>query len=246
LAFDVIPAIDLHGGRVVRLRRGDFDTETTYGDDPASVAAVFANAGAEWIHVVDLDGARGGLPVNESAVAAIVAAVDGRAGTELAGGLRSMDAVDNAFAAGAGRVVVGTAALRDPSFAGALVAAYGAEAVVAAIDVRDGQAVGDGWRSGATGRDALLAVAALSDVGVTTFEVTAISRDGLLEGPDLDLLGQMVDLGRGDVIASGGVSSLPDLRAVAELGCIGAIVGRAIYEGRIDLGEAIHLARGFG
>lgn len=242
MPFEVIPAIDLRAGRVVRLRRGDFDQETSYGDDAAAVAIRFAGAGARWIHVVDLDGAREGRPVNGAAIAGIVAAVAGRASAEVAGGLRTSESVRLAFAAGAARIVVGTAALRDPDFAGGLVDAYGAERVVAAIDVRDGRAVGNGWRAGAEGPDAKAAVESLAGVGVRIFEVTAISRDGLLEGPDLDLLAALVTLDLGGVIASGGVSSLADLRTVADLGCAGAIVGRALYEGRIDLREAIEVA----
>jgi len=245
MGFEVIPAIDLRGGRVVRLRRGDFDQETSYGEDAASVATLFANAGAQWIHVVDLDGARDGAPVNRDAIAGIVAALEGRAQTEVAGGLRTSEAVNEALQAGAARIVVGTAALRDPSFAGSLVTALGPDRVVAAIDVRDGYAIGEGWREGAIGPIAADALAALADQGVATFEVTAISRDGLLEGPDLDLLAGLVGLELGNVIASGGVSSLADLRAVAELGCSGAIVGRAIYEGRVDLREAVVVAADF-
>jgi phosphoribosylformimino-5-aminoimidazole carboxamide ribotide isomerase len=240
--FEVIPAIDLRGGRVVRLRRGDFEQETSYGDDVAGVAIPFANAGARWIHVVDLDGAREGRPINREAIAGIVAALVGRASAEVAGGLRTPESVALAIAAGAARIVVGTAALRNPDFAGGLVEAYGADRVVAAIDVRDGRAVGDGWRAGAEGRDPRAALESLAAVGVEIFEVTAISRDGLLEGPDLDLLAALVALDLGDVIASGGVSSLADVRAVADLGCTGAIVGRALYEGRIDLREAIEVA----
>jgi phosphoribosylformimino-5-aminoimidazole carboxamide ribotide isomerase len=245
VSFDLIPAIDLRGGRVVRLRRGDFGQETSYGEDPAAVATLFANAGARWLHVVDLDGARSGVPSNGDAIAGIVAAAGDRAAAEVAGGLRTAEAVDAALGSGAARIVVGTAALRDPTFAGDLVATYGEDRIVAAIDVRDGRAVGDGWREGAEGPEAGAAVAMLADQGITTFEVTAISRDGLLDGPDLDLLATLVAVDRGDVIASGGVSSLADLRAVAELGCAGAIVGRALYEGRIELPEAVALAATF-
>jgi phosphoribosylformimino-5-aminoimidazole carboxamide ribotide isomerase len=245
VSFEVIPAIDLRGGRVVRLRRGDFGQETSYGEEPAAVATLFANAGARWLHVVDLDGARDGVPTNRDAIAGVVAAAGERAAAEVAGGLRTPEAVTAAFTAGAARVVVGTAALRDPIFAGDLVAAYGEDRIVAAIDVRDGRAVGEGWRNDAQGPEAGAAVAMLADQGITIFEVTAISRDGLLDGPDLDLLAALVAIDRGAVIASGGVSSLADLRAVADLGCVGAIVGRAIYEGRIELPEAIALAATF-
>jgi phosphoribosylformimino-5-aminoimidazole carboxamide ribotide isomerase len=246
LTFEILPAIDLRGGQVVRLRQGDFDRETAYGQDPAEVAVVFANAGARWLHVVDLDGARAGEPVNGTSIAAIASAVTGRASAEVAGGIRSATSVDQAFAAGAARIVVGTAALRDPAFAAGLVERIGSERVAVALDVRDRLAVGDGWRTGADGLPADDALRTLSDAGIDRFEVTAINRDGILDGPDLDLLESLVRLDRGDIIASGGISSLADLRSAADLGCVGAIVGRAIYEGRIDLAEAMQLAATFG
>jgi phosphoribosylformimino-5-aminoimidazole carboxamide ribotide isomerase len=172
--------------------------------------------------------------------------VDGRVWIEVSGGLRTPTAVNDALMAGASRVVIGTAALRDSNFAADLVATYGPERIAVAIDVRDGQAVGDGWQDGAAGVPARDAMGRLREAGVTTFELTAIARDGLLEGPDLDLLAQLVTPGAGAVIASGGISSLADLRAVADLGCAGAIVGRALYEDRIDLGEAVSWASRVG
>jgi phosphoribosylformimino-5-aminoimidazole carboxamide ribotide isomerase len=241
MTFDILPAIDLHGGRIVRLRQGDFDRETTYERDPAVVAAEFAEAGARWLHVVDLDGARSGVPAHREVIAAIVRAVGDRARVEVAGGLRTDLAVGEALASGATRVVVGTAALEDPVFAGRLVEAHGAERVVVAIDVRDGRAVGHGWTSGAAGIDAAEAIGRLADVGIATFEVTAIERDGLLGGPNVTLYEGLVRLGRGAIIASGGVATLADLRAVQAIGCSGAIIGRAIYEGRIDLRDALTL-----
>jgi len=246
MPFEVIPAIDLRGGHVVRLRRGDFGEETSYGDDPAAVAGAFVDAGARWLHVVDLDGSRDGIPGNPREIRAIAGAIGDRAAMEVAGGLRTLAAVAEAVAAGGARVVVGTAVLKDPGFAAALVSAHGAERIVVAIDVRDGRAIGEGWRAGAAGAPASDTLHRLADAGVRIFEVTAISRDGLLEGPDVDLLGALVALRRGSVIASGGISSIADLRAVADLGCEGAIVGRAIYEGRLDLRTAIEVAAMFG
>ena len=158
---------------------------------------------------------------------------------QVAGGLRSEAAVAAALEAGAARVVVGTAAIRDPAFAGRLVARHGPARIVAALDVRDGLALGEGWRPGAPGVLPADAVAALADEGVAIFAVTAIERDGRLEGPDLDLLASLIALDRGRVIASGGIGSLDDLRRVRGVGCAGAIVGTALYEGRLDLGEAI-------
>jgi phosphoribosylformimino-5-aminoimidazole carboxamide ribotide isomerase len=237
--FEILPAIDLRGGRVVRLVQGDFERETAFSDDPVAVARSFADAGAAWLHVVDLDGARTGEPAHGAVVRGIVDAVGDRLRVEVAGGLRAEASVAAALSAGAARAVVGTAALRDPAFAGRLVAAHGADRVAVALDVRDGLALGEGWRPGAAGIRAEDALAALADEGVTTFEATAIDRDGLLGGPDLELLTRLVGLGRGDVIASGGVSSVADIRAVRELGCAGAILGRALYEGRIDLASAM-------
>lgn len=237
--FDILPAIDLRGGRVVRLQQGDFERETAFSDDPIAVARGFVEAGARWLHVVDLDGARTGESVHAGVIREIVATVSDRAYVEVAGGLRTEESVAAVLAAGAARVVVGTAALRDPDFAGRLVATHGQERIAVALDIRDGLALGEGWRQGASGSRADDALASLADQGVTTFEATAIDRDGLLGGPDLRLLGQLVGLDRGAVIASGGVASLDDVAAVRELGCAGAIVGRALYEGRFDIASAI-------
>ncbi len=235
--FELLPAIDLRGGRVVRLQQGDFSRETAYSHDAVLVARTFAAAGATWLHVVDLDGARVGEPSQLELVAAIVTEVHGQARVELGGGLRTAEAVAGALGTGCARVAVGTAALRDPEFAVSIVARHGAFRIVASIDVRDGLALGEGWRPGANGIAAADAVAMLASAGVETFEVTAIDRDGLLGGPDLALLRSLVALGRGRIIASGGVSSLADVLAVQAAGCSGAIVGRAIYEGQVEIGE---------
>jgi phosphoribosylformimino-5-aminoimidazole carboxamide ribotide isomerase len=247
--FEVLPAIDLLGGRVVRLRQGDFARETTYGSDPRATARAFADAGAAWVHVVDLDGARAGEPRQLELVAAVVAEVRGRAQVELGGGLRSAASVAGALGTGVSRVAVGTAVLRDPAFAAEIVARHGADRVVASIDVRDGLALGEGWRTGAPGLPAADAVAMLANAGITGFEVTAIERDGLLEGPDLATLRRLVALGRGRIIASGGIASVDDVLAAQAAGCAGVIVGRALYEGQIDLRalvEALGSAGGRG
>lgn len=238
MAFQVIPAIDIRGGRVVRLVEGDFARETRYGDDPEAVAGAFARAGARWIHIVDLDGARGETRQTE-VVERIVRSVAARVGCQVGGGLRSAEAVASTLRAGAARVVLGTAILRDAELARALVAAHGADAIVAALDVRDDVALGDGWVAGAGGPSVDAAHTALADAGVARFVVTAIARDGALGGPDLDLLRRLVATGRGAIVASGGISSMSDLQAVRTIGCEGAIVGRAIYEGVIDLKGAL-------
>ena len=239
--FQLLPAIDLRGGQVVRLSEGDFARETVYGTDPAEVARGFVAAGAGWIHVVDLDGARDGARRQIEAVSRIVAAAGEGTACEVAGGLRDEETVAGVLGAGAARAVVGTAALRDPDFVARLIARFGAERIAIALDVRDGLAVGQGWVPGASGVPVEEALAALADRGARTFIVTAIERDGLLTGPNLELLGRMVALGRGEIVASAGVSSLADISAVRAVGCIGAVVGRAIYEGRLDLGEALRL-----
>jgi len=233
--FELLPAIDLLGGRVVRLRQGDFARETAYGADPRATANRFADAGATGIHVVDLDGARAGEPQQLELVAAIVADLGGRARVELGGGLRSAAAVAGALGTGVSRVAVGTAVLRDPGFAAEIVRRHGADRIAASIDVRHGLALGEGWRTGATGLPAAEAVAMLAEAGVATFEVTAIERDGLLEGPDLGMLRSLVALGQGRIVASGGIASVDDVLAVQAAGCAGAIIGRALYEGQIEL-----------
>jgi len=238
-AFELLPAIDLQGGRVVRLLRGDFGAVTTYGEDGAAVADAFVRSGARWLHVVDLDGARDPRARQTDLVAAIVARVGERARIEVAGGLRDEDAVEACLRAGAARVVVGTAALRDPAFAGRLVGRFGAGRIAVALDVRQGLAVGHGWVPGAQGVAVADALERLADEGVRTFEVTAIDRDGTLDGPDLAMLGGLVTRGRGDLIASAGVASAADITAVRALGCAGAIVGRALYEGRLTLEDAL-------
>jgi phosphoribosylformimino-5-aminoimidazole carboxamide ribotide isomerase len=243
MEFQLLPAIDLRGGHVVRLREGDFARETVYGSDPAEVARGFAAAGASWIHVVDLDGARGGERRQTAVVERIVDAAGPAVRCQVAGGLRDEASVEAALAVGAARAVVGTAALRDPALVDRLVERFGPARIAVALDVRDGLAVGQGWVPGSPGVPAEEALRALADRGVRSFIVTAIERDGILLGPNLDLLRHMVALGRGQVIASAGVSSLEDLAAVRSLGCAGAIVGRALYEGRLGLADALRFAR---
>jgi phosphoribosylformimino-5-aminoimidazole carboxamide ribotide isomerase len=237
--FEILPAIDLRGGRVVRLQEGDFERETVFSDNPMAVAVAFAAAGARWLHVVDLDGARTGVPAHRPAIAAMVEAVGKRTQIEVAGGLRNEQSVADALRAGAARAVVGTAAIEDPVFAGRLVAAHGSGRIAVAIDIRDGVAVGRGWMPGAPGIDPVGAIRRLADAGVETFEVTAIDRDGLLAGPDFDLYQRLIGLGRGSMIASGGIAAANHLQALREIGCAGAILGRALYEGHIDLAAAL-------
>lgn len=237
--FDILAAIDLRGGRVVRLERGEFSRETAFSDDPVAVARTFADAGVRWLHVVDLDAARDGRSANGDVIRAIVDAVGARLAVEVAGGLRTTPAVATALASGAARAVIGTAALGDPAFAGALIAEHGAERIAVALDVRGGVAVGHGWRDGAPGTPVETALSALADAGVEVFEVTAIDRDGTHGGPDLALYERLLDSGSGSIIASAGISSVQDVAAVRSLGCVGAIIGRALYDGRLSIEDAL-------
>lgn len=247
MGFELFPAIDLRGGRVVRLLRGDFAAETAYEPGPGDVASGFAAAGAPWLHVVDLDAARQGERANADAVTAILAGTRG-SGTrvEVAGGLRDETAVGAVLESGAARAVLGTAALADAALVSRLVARHGATRIAVALDVSEGYAVGAGWAPDAARVPVLEALARLADAGVRTFEVTAIDRDGTLAGPDLALLAAAVaaaaPLSAG-IVASAGIASVADLRAVRDAGCTGAIVGRALYEGRLTLEEALRATR---
>jgi phosphoribosylformimino-5-aminoimidazole carboxamide ribotide isomerase len=234
----------------VRLRQGDFYREQVYGNDAAETASAFAGAGAHWLHVVDLDGAVAGEPRQGAAVAAILEGVRraNRPGTDsgvcvqVAGGIRTSAAVAEALRAGASRVVLGTAALRDPGWVAAMVEGHGPDRITVALDVRNDEAVGEGWRAGAVGVPVRKAMADLEAAGVGTFIVTAIDRDGLLGGPDLALLETLARRSEAELIASGGIANLDDLRAVRAIGCRGALIGRALYDGTIDLAEALAAA----
>lgn len=247
--FTIYPAIDLRGGRVVRLRQGDFAREQVYGEDPGLVAAAFADQGAGWIHVVDLDGARAGERRQGSIIEGIVRSLAERppgstVRLQVAGGIRTPDALAEVLAAGASRAVLGTIALRDPEAVGAAVVRHGPDRIAVALDVRDGLAIGEGWLPGVAGVPVADAFARLTAEGVTTFNVTAIDRDGLLGGPDVDLVAACVRSTDAAIVASGGIASLDDLRAVRAVGCRGAILGRSLYEGTIELAEAIAAVSG--
>ena len=235
----IYPAIDLRDGRCVRLVEGDFSRETVFDADPAAVARRWAEAGAEWLHVVDLDGAVAGRPVNLAAIETIRAAVD--IPIQLGGGLRSLDNLEDAFSAGISRTILGTVALEIPELVAAAVERWG-EAIAVGLDARDGKLATRGWldQSDALAVDV---AKALEDVGVRHFIFTDIRRDGTLTGPNLESLGELISAINADVIASGGVGRLADIEAAREAGAAGAIVGRALYDGRVDLAEAIALAR---
>ena len=231
------PAIDILEGRAVRLLQGDYERETPYEDDPVVAAKRWAADGATWLHVVDLDGARAGEPVNLGQVARIVAAVD--VPVQLGGGLRDSKKVEEAISAGVERVVLGTAAVRDPELTAAIAAAHG-DRVVVAVDARGGNVAAEGWTS-PEGVAPTELVAELSERGIERFIYTPVEVDGTMEGPDTASLRQVAEASDAELIYSGGVGSLDDLRALAamEVGNLGGvIVGRALYEGRFSVAEA--------
>ena len=232
------PAIDLRGGRVVRLREGDFAAETVYGDDPISIATSFCEQGAQWIHVVDLDAALTGEPRNRQLVTSIVSALAGRANVQASGGVRT--AADATALAGAGvaRVVMGSAALGRPALVEEVASIV---PVAVGLDHRGGVLAVDGWTKPS---DVSLAEALSGFAGAAAFVMTDIERDGTLAGPDVAGLRAAVAATSTPVIASGGVAALDDLRALAAIdGLAGIIVGRALYEGRFTVGAALAAIR---
>jgi len=237
----VYPAIDLRGGRCVRLLRGAFERETVYGDDPVAVARGFVAAGARWLHVVDLDGARAGHPVQAALVAAICAAVD--VPVQVGGGLRDAAAVDAVLAAGARRVVLGTVAVEDPELARTLCGAHPGR-VALGLDARDGRLRVAGWTEGSALTPAALAARA-GALGAAAVIYTDVGRDGTEEGPDLEGTRAVARTAGVPVIASGGIGSIDHVRAVARLaadGVAGVIVGRALYTGAVRLADALAAA----
>ena len=240
--IELYPAIDLRGGRCVRLYQGDYGRETVYGDDPVAQALAFEAEGAAWIHVVDLDAARSGEPVNRPVVAAIAAAVS--VPVQTGGGVRDEAAAEALIDAGVARVVLGTAALEQPDLVRRLAPRF---PVAVGLDARGREVAVRGWEEG-SGRDLLDVAAEFADAGVAALVVTEIGRDGTLEGPDLEGLAAVLAATRIDVIASGGVGSLDDLRALDQLSIgdrrlAGVIVGRALYEGAFTLTDALGASR---
>lgn len=237
--MDLLPAIDIRNGRVVRLTQGERERQTVYGDDPVAVAERFVEEGARWIHVVDLDRAFGSGD-NFSAVRRIANRVASKVRLELGGGLRSMDSVREALELGIARAVIGTAAASSPAFVSEVLAAVGPERLAVGIDARDGMVAVRGWTETSTIRTDELARQVVQ-AGVRTLIYTDIARDGMLSGPDLTgaLTLQSADA---RVIVSGGVASADQIRAACLAGLDGAIVGRALYEGKLTLPDAIRAA----
>ena len=234
----ILPAIDLLDGKVVRLERGERERVTIYSDDPVAIAKQWQAAGAQWLHVVDLNGAFDGTYSNLLLAEQIIKRV--RINVELSGGIRSQETLDRCVSVGAARVVLGTKACEDPPFVQHAVERYG-ERVAVAVDSRDGEVVSRGWTQG-SGKPVASVVQSLASLGVQTFICTDVSRDGMLTGPNLDAVRTVLRAAPCRVIASGGVATLDDLLTLKTLepeGVVGAIVGKALYERKIDLAEAL-------
>lgn len=233
--MDLYPAIDLYEKKAVRLYKGDYAQMTVYSEDPVSVARDFAAAGAKHIHLVDLEGARNGSNANLEVITRIAGSVD--LFVEVGGGIRDLAAVERYLSAGADRVILGTAAVTDPAFLEAALARYG-EKIAVGVDLKDGNVAIRGW----TERTELSArefFTRLEKLGVKTVICTDISRDGAMKGANRELYRDLSAEFSIDLIASGGVSSLEDVKALAALGLSGAIIGKAYYIGAIDLAEAV-------
>ena len=235
----IFPAIDLYGGKAVRLYKGDYAQMTTYGDDPAAIAREFERQGAEYIHVVDLEGAKMGVPAHLDVVEKIARQTN--LFIEIGGGIRDMATVEKYLAVGADRVILGTAAVTDEEFLRAALAAHG-EKIAVGADVADGRIAIRGWleKSEYT-TEAFFDI--MQELGVKTMICTDISKDGAMKGTNRALYKALGEKYAIDIVASGGVSTLEDIRALAAAGTYGAIIGKAYYVGAIDLKEAIRVAK---
>ena len=235
----IYPAIDLYGGKAVRLFKGDYARMTVYSDDPVSVAKDFAAAGASHIHLVDLEGAKIGKPANLDTIAKILE--ETRLFAEVGGGIRDMETVESYLAIGVSRVILGTAAVTNPAFLREALAKYG-EKIAVGVDLKDGFVAIKGW----TETSDLTAegfFAKMQDMGVKTVICTDISRDGAMKGTNRELYRELSEKFRIDLIASGGVSSLEDVKALSAMKLHGAIIGKAYYIGAVDLKKAVEAAK---
>lgn len=235
----IYPAIDLRGGKCVRLRQGNYAQETIFGADPAAMARRWVDQGAEFLHLVDLDGARAGQPVNGASVRASVAAAG--VPCQLGGGLRSEAHLAEALSWGVSRVILGTRALQEPAWCEAMCRSFPGK-VALGIDARDGRVAASGWEQ-TSDVSAIDLARRVADWPLAAIIYTDISKDGMMEGPNVEATAELAAAVEAPVIASGGVTTLDDIRRLAERGLSGAIVGRALYEGKLDLAAAIALAR---
>ena len=234
MAFTPIPAVDIRGGRCVRLVQGDFSRETRYADDPTEMARHWQDQGATRLHVVDLDGARDGVRANASVIAKLLRSVS--VPVQVGGGIRSLETARELLEDGADRVIVGTRAAEDPAALSEWLDALGPEHLVVGVDARNGSVATHGWQT-VTDLSVVDFCGQLARLGVERVVYTDVGRDGVLEGPDVQTTHDVARLVA--VIGSGGVSSVEHLHQLAEAGAEGAIIGTALYEGRLDLKEAL-------
>ena len=234
----IYPAIDLYDGKAVRLYKGDYAQMTVYSENPAEVAKDFAAAGASHIHLVDLEGAKKGSPANLETISKIIEAAN--LFVEVGGGIRNLETVEQYLAIGVDRVILGTAAVTDPEFLEAALARYG-EKIAVGVDLKDGYVAIKGWTE-TSGLTAEAFFAKMKALGVKTVICTDISRDGAMKGTNRELYRELSGKFAIDLIASGGVSTLEDVQALAEMNLHGAIIGKAYYIGAIDLKTAIEVA----
>jgi phosphoribosylformimino-5-aminoimidazole carboxamide ribotide isomerase len=238
----ILPAIDLRGGQCVRLRQGDYAQETVFGSDAAQVARSWFEQGARGIHIVDLDGAREGRPVNIRQVQAIVATVD--VPCQLGGGLRSREDIEQVFSWGVQKVILGTRALKDAAWFEDIVHDF-PNKIILGLDARNGLVATNGWLE-VDQTSALDLARRCAHLPLAGLVYTDISRDGMMQGANVDAMAEMAAVSKIPLIASGGVTNLEDVRKLAQLGLAGCIIGRALYEGMIDLRSAIHVAQEAG
>jgi phosphoribosylformimino-5-aminoimidazole carboxamide ribotide isomerase len=241
----LIPAIDLKDGHCVRLEQGDMQKATVFSDDPAKMASQWAGRGARRLHVVDLNGARQGKPINEQAVKDIIASIDSDIPVQLGGGIRDLDTIERYLDDGVSFVIIGTAAVKNPGFLHEACDAFPGHIIVG-LDAKDGQVATDGW-SRLTKHDVIDLARRFQDYGVEAVIYTDIGRDGMMTGVNIEATVRLAQALSIPVIASGGLNSLEDVRRLCEVeaeGISGAITGRAIYEGKLDFAEAVKLASG--
>jgi len=235
----IIPAIDLKDGRCVRLKQGDMSTATVFSDDPVAMARHWAAEGAKRLHVVDLNGAVAGRPKNEKVIRDIVAAVGEKLQIQLGGGIRDLDTIESYIDAGVALVVIGTAAVKNPGFLSDAAYAFPGH-IIAGLDAKDGKVAVEGW-SKMTGHDVVDLAKKFEEYGVEALIYTDIGRDGMMSGVNIEATLKLAQAIKTPIIASGGLSSIKDVEAVCKLvpeGIIGAIAGRALYEGKLDLKKA--------
>ena len=239
MSFTIYPAIDMLGGKCVRLLQGDYNKETVYGDSPFQMAKSFADAGASWIHMVDLDGAKEGTPVNNESVLQVSQQLSAK--VQIGGGIRTEKEVESYLSQGVDRVILGSAAINDPSFVKKMLSQYG-EKIAIGIDAKDGYVATEGWTTTSKVKATDLGVL-LAEAGAETFIFTDIATDGMLSGPNIEATVELARITGKSVIASGGVSNLEDILALKKYeneGIVGAIVGKAIYTNKIDLRAALN------